>query len=121
MTASRIGRVARLDSIRLSLNFAVGKPVVVIGKLKNVPTVKVALATLVMIGGWGDKWGQAHILGKLRRVTLLKHPVLPSICDCPLNKLMKYDYGDERLTKRGNDAFQARLDKTLLVFAVSDQ
>ena len=31
-----------------------------------------------------------------------------------LHKLMKYDYGDERLTKRGNDAFQARLDKTLL-------
>ncbi len=32
-----------------------------------------------------------------------------------LHKLMKYDYGDERLTKRGNAAFQARLDKTLLV------
>jgi hypothetical protein len=31
-----------------------------------------------------------------------------------LHKLMKYDYGDERLTKRGNKAFQARLDKTLL-------
>ena len=31
-----------------------------------------------------------------------------------LHKLMKYDYGDERLTKRGNDAFQARLDKTVL-------
>lgn len=31
-----------------------------------------------------------------------------------LHKLRKYDYGDERLTKRGNDAFQARLDKTLL-------
>jgi hypothetical protein len=31
-----------------------------------------------------------------------------------LHKLMKYDYGDERLTKRGNAAFQARLDKTLL-------
>jgi hypothetical protein len=29
-------------------------------------------------------------------------------------KLMKYDFGDERLTKRGNKAFQARLDKTLL-------
>jgi hypothetical protein len=27
---------------------------------------------------------------------------------------MKYDFGDERLTKRGNKAFQARLDKTLL-------
>jgi len=32
-----------------------------------------------------------------------------------LHKLMKYDYGDERLTKRGNTAFQARLDKTLWV------
>ena len=32
-----------------------------------------------------------------------------------LHKLMKYDYGDERLTKRGNAAFQARLDKTLLI------
>jgi hypothetical protein len=32
-----------------------------------------------------------------------------------LHKLMKYDFGDERLTKRGNAAFQARLDKTLLV------
>ena len=31
-----------------------------------------------------------------------------------IHKLMKYDYGDERLTKRGNKAFQARLDKTLL-------
>jgi len=31
-----------------------------------------------------------------------------------LHKLMKYDYGDERLTKRGNDAFQSRLDKTVL-------
>jgi hypothetical protein len=31
-----------------------------------------------------------------------------------IHKLMKYDFGDERLTKRGNKAFQARLDKTLL-------
>jgi hypothetical protein len=31
-----------------------------------------------------------------------------------LHKLMKYDFGDSRLTKRGNPAFQARLDKTLL-------
>ena len=31
-----------------------------------------------------------------------------------LHKLMKFDYGDSRLTKRGNTAFQARLDKTLL-------
>ena len=30
-----------------------------------------------------------------------------------LHKLMKFDLGDDRLTKRGNDAFQARLDKTL--------
>ena len=30
-----------------------------------------------------------------------------------LHKLMKFDYGDSRLTKRGNVAFQARLDKTL--------
>jgi len=32
-----------------------------------------------------------------------------------LHKLMKFDYGDARLTKRGNAAFQARLDKTLWV------
>lgn len=31
-----------------------------------------------------------------------------------MHKLMKYDYGDDQLTKRGNDSFQARLDKTLL-------
>lgn len=31
-----------------------------------------------------------------------------------IHKLMKYDFGDERLTKRGNKTFQARLDKTLL-------
>lgn len=30
------------------------------------------------------------------------------------HKLMKFDYGDERLSKRGSNAFQARLDKTLL-------
>ncbi len=30
-----------------------------------------------------------------------------------LHKLMKYDLGDDRLTKRGNGAFQSRLDKTL--------
>jgi hypothetical protein len=29
-----------------------------------------------------------------------------------LHKLMKEDFGDERLSKRGNAAFQARLDKT---------
>lgn len=31
-----------------------------------------------------------------------------------LHKLMKYDFGDERLTKRGSKEFQARLDKTKL-------
>jgi hypothetical protein len=35
--------------------------------------------------GTRDKWGQARILGKLRRVTLLKHSILPSICACPFN------------------------------------
>lgn len=31
-----------------------------------------------------------------------------------LHKLMKDDFGDDRLSKRGTQAFQARLDKTLL-------
>lgn len=31
-----------------------------------------------------------------------------------LHKLMKDDFGDDRLSKRGTNAFQARLDKTLL-------
>lgn len=31
-----------------------------------------------------------------------------------IHKLMKFDFGDDRLTKRGNNAFAARLDKTLL-------
>jgi hypothetical protein len=35
-----------------------------------------------------------------------------------MHKLMKFDYGDERLSKRGNGAFQARLDKTLLAMHV---
>ncbi|MDH5626331.1 MAG: hypothetical protein OEY21_09510 [Nitrospira sp.] len=35
-----------------------------------------------------------------------------------LHKLMKFDLGDDRLTKRGNEAFQARLDKTLLAMHV---
>jgi hypothetical protein len=35
-----------------------------------------------------------------------------------MHKLMKYDYGDEQLTKRGNAAFQARLDKTILAMHV---
>lgn len=35
-----------------------------------------------------------------------------------LHKLMKFDLGDDRLTKRGNGAFQARLDKTLFAMHV---
>ena len=35
-----------------------------------------------------------------------------------LHKLMKFALGDDRLTKRGNGAFQARLDKTLLAMHV---
>jgi hypothetical protein len=35
-----------------------------------------------------------------------------------IHKLMKYDLGDARLSKRGNTAFQARLDKTLLAMHV---
>jgi len=35
-----------------------------------------------------------------------------------LHKLMKFDYGDDALTKRGSAAFQARLDKTLLAMHV---
>ena len=35
-----------------------------------------------------------------------------------LHKLMKFDLGDDRLTKRGNVAFQACLDKTLLAMHV---
>ena len=31
-----------------------------------------------------------------------------------LHKQMKFDYGDERLGRRGNEAFQAQLSKTLL-------
>jgi len=31
-----------------------------------------------------------------------------------LPKLMKYDFGGDRLSERGTKAFQARLDKTLL-------
>lgn len=31
-----------------------------------------------------------------------------------LHKLMKYDFGDDSLTRRGTEAFQARLDKTKL-------
>jgi hypothetical protein len=35
-----------------------------------------------------------------------------------LQKLMKYDLGDDRLTKRGNGSFQASLDKTLFAMHV---
>jgi hypothetical protein len=35
-----------------------------------------------------------------------------------IHKLMKFDFGDDRLTKRGNDTFQARLDKTLFAMHV---
>lgn len=31
-------------------------------------------------------------------------------------KRLKQDLGDDRLTKRGNPSFQARLDKTLIAF-----
>jgi hypothetical protein len=35
-----------------------------------------------------------------------------------IHKLMKFDYGDDRLTKRSTPSFQARLDKTLLAMHV---
>lgn len=35
-----------------------------------------------------------------------------------IHKLMKFDLGDDRLTKRGTLAFQARLDKTLLAMHI---
>ena len=35
-----------------------------------------------------------------------------------LHKLMKFDLGDDRLSKRGNDTFQTRLDKTLFAMHV---
>jgi len=35
-----------------------------------------------------------------------------------IHKLMKFDRGDDRLTKRGTSSFQARLDKTLLAIHV---
>jgi hypothetical protein len=35
-----------------------------------------------------------------------------------IHKLMKFDCGDDRLTKRGTSSFQARLDKTLLAMHV---
>jgi hypothetical protein len=35
-----------------------------------------------------------------------------------IHKLMKFDYGDDRLTKRGTTSFQARLDKTLLAMHI---
>ena len=35
-----------------------------------------------------------------------------------IHKLMKFDHGDDRLTKRGTSSFQARLDKTLMAMHV---
>ena len=35
-----------------------------------------------------------------------------------IHKLMKFDHGDDRLTKRGTSSFQSRLDKTLLAMHV---
>ena len=35
-----------------------------------------------------------------------------------LHKLMKFDLGDDRLTKPGNNSFQARLDKTLFAMHI---
>jgi len=35
-----------------------------------------------------------------------------------IQKLMKFDFGSDRLTKRGNDAFQACLDKTLFAMHI---
>lgn len=36
-----------------------------------------------------------------------------------LHKLMKFDFGSEDLAQRGSDAFQARLDKTLLAMHIA--
>ena len=35
-------------------------------------------------------------------------------------KRLKCDLGDDRLTKRGNSAFQAYLDKTILAYPVPE-
>jgi len=48
-------------------------------------------------------------LSRRHQMTMAKRTVIERI-----HKLMKFDYGDSRLTRRGNDTFQARLDKTLL-------
>jgi len=49
-----------------------------------------------------------HLSRRFERLTA-KRTVIERI-----HKLMKFDYGAERLTKRGNRSFQATLDKTLL-------
>jgi hypothetical protein len=49
-----------------------------------------------------------HLSVRFRKL-MAKRPAIERI-----QKLMKFDYGDDRLTKRGSAAFQARLDKTLL-------
>jgi len=48
-------------------------------------------------------------LSRRHQISMAQRTVIERI-----HKLMKFDYGDSRLTRRGNDAFQARLDKTLL-------
>ena len=49
-----------------------------------------------------ESFAEYHLYTLPRRTTIKR-----------LHKRMKYDLGDDRLTKRGNAAFQARLDKTL--------
>jgi hypothetical protein len=49
-----------------------------------------------------------HLSRRFERLTA-KRTVIERI-----HKLMKFDYGSERLSKRGNASFQATLDKTLL-------
>jgi len=39
-------------------------------------------------------------------------------CEPNLKSQIKFDHGDDRLTKRGTSSFQARLDKTLLAMHV---
>jgi hypothetical protein len=53
-----------------------------------------------------------HLSKRFKRL-MAKRPVIERI-----QKLMKFDYGDSRLTKRGTPAFQAILDKTLFAMHV---
>jgi hypothetical protein len=53
-----------------------------------------------------------HLSKRFARLTA-KRTVIERI-----HKLMKYDYGRERLTKRGTAAYQATLDKTLLAMHI---